>query len=56
MLTPREARNLGNLMVAEAVQYENIEMRHYVAILLSEVSGQVRKLSKQVRDLLIVGK
>lgn len=56
MLTPREARNLGNLMVAEAVQYENIEMRHHVAILLSEVSGQVRKLSKQVRDLLIVGK
>ena len=56
MLTPREARNLGNLMVAEAVQYENIEMRHYVAILLSKVSGQVRKLSKQVRDLLIVGK
>ena len=56
MLTPREARNLGNLMVAEAMQYANIEMGHHMAILQSEVSGQVRKLSKQVRDLLIVGK
>lgn len=55
-LTPREARNLGNLMVAEAMQYANIEMGHHMAILQSEVSGQVRKLSKQVSDLLDVGK
>ena len=56
MLTPRKARNRGNLMVAEAMQYENIEMGHHMAILQSEVSGQVRKLSKQVGDLLSVGK
>ena len=55
-LTPREARNLGNLLVAEAMQYANIEMGHHMAILQSEVSGQVRKLSKQVGDLLSVGK
>ncbi|MCM1958021.1 hypothetical protein NCZ17_01365 [Acinetobacter modestus] len=55
-LTPREARNLGNLMVAEAMQYANIEMGHHMAILQSEVSGQVRKLSKQVGDLLNIGK
>ncbi len=36
-LTPREARNLGNLMVAEAMQYANIEMGHHMAILQSEV-------------------
>ena len=55
-LTPREARNLGNLLVAEAMQYANIEMGHHMAILQSEVTGQVRKLSKQVGDLLSSGK
>ena len=55
-LTPREARNLGNLMVAEAMQYANIEMGHNMAILQSEISGQVRKLTRQVGDLLDGGK
>lgn len=55
-LTPREARNLGNLMVAEAMQYANIEMGHHMAILQSEVSGQVRKLNRQVTDLLDIRK
>ncbi|MEG2265262.1 MAG: hypothetical protein RSC68_13105 [Acinetobacter sp.] len=55
-LTPREARHLGNLMVAEAMQYANIEMGHHMAILQSEVTGQVRKLNRQVSDLLGVGK
>lgn len=50
-LTPREARALGNLMVAEAMQYSNIEMGHHMAILQSEVSGQVRKLTRQVEGL-----
>ena len=55
-LTPREARNLGNLMVAEAMQYANIEMGHHMAILQSEISGQVRKLTRQVGDLMGSGK
>ncbi|MEG2273149.1 MAG: hypothetical protein RSC05_12845 [Acinetobacter sp.] len=55
-LTPREARNLGNLMVAEAMQYANIEMGHHMAILQSEISGQVRKLTRQVGDLMDSGK
>ena len=55
-LTPKEARNLGNLMVAEAMQFSNIEMGHNMAIIQQEVSGQVRKLSKQVGDLLDAGK
>lgn len=55
-LTPREARNLGNLMVAEAMQYANIEMGHHMAILQSEISGQVRKLTRQVGDLVDSGK
>lgn len=53
-LTPREARHLGSLMVAEAMQYSNIEMGHHMAILQSEVTGQVRKLARQVEGL--VGK
>lgn len=55
-LTPREARHLGNLMVAEAMQYANIEMGHHMAILQSEVTSQVRKLNRQVSDLLDVGR
>ena len=55
-LTPREARNLGNLMVAEAMQYANIEMGHHMAILQSEISGQARKLTRQVGDLMDSGK
>lgn len=55
-LTPREARHLGNLMVAEAMQYANIELGHNMAILQSEISGQVRKLTRQVGDLLDIGK
>ena len=55
-LTPREARNLGNLMVAEAMQYANIEMGHHMAILQSEISGQDRKLTRQVGDLMDNGK
>ncbi|ENU80611.1 hypothetical protein F975_01665 [Acinetobacter sp. ANC 3789] len=55
-LTPREARALGNLMVAEAMQYSNIEMGHHMAILQSEVTNQVRKLNRQVSDFLDVGK
>ncbi|OTG58616.1 hypothetical protein B9T36_09680 [Acinetobacter sp. ANC 4204] len=55
-LTPREARHLGSLMVAEAMQYANIEMGHHMAILQSEVTSQVRKLNRQVSNLLDVGK
>lgn len=43
-------------MVAEAMQYANIEMGHHMAILQSEVTSQVRKLNRQVSDLLDVGK
>jgi len=55
-LTPREARNLGNLMVAEAMQYANIEMGHNMAILQSEISSQMRKLNRKVTDLMDGGK
>lgn len=50
-LTPREARNLGNLMVGEAMQFSNIELGHHMAIIQTEVSGQMRKISKTVETL-----
>jgi hypothetical protein len=34
-LTPREARNLGNLLIGEAMQYSNIELGHHMAIIHS---------------------
>ena len=43
-------------MVAEAMQYANIEMGHHMAILQREISGQVRKLTRQVGDLMDSGK
>lgn len=55
-LTPKESRILGNLMVAEAMQYSNIELGHHMAIIQSEVSGQMRKLSRQVDQLMDTGR
>ena len=55
-LTPKEARTLGNLVVAEAMQYSNIELGHNMAMIQSGLTGQVRKLTKQVEDFLSVGK
>ena len=55
-LTPKEARTLGNLVVAEAMQYSNIELGHNMAMIQSSLTGQVRKLTKQVGDFLSVGK
>ena len=50
-LTPREARMLGNLMCAEAMQYANIELGHNMALIHSEVAGQVRALARQVNGI-----
>lgn len=50
-LTPREARNLGNMMVGEAMQYSNIELGHHMAVIQTEVSGQMRRISKTVETL-----
>ena len=55
-MTPREARHLGNLMVAEAMQFSNIELGHHMAVIQSEVSSTVRKLARQVGDLVDSGK
>lgn len=55
-LTPKEARTLGNLVVAEAMQYSNIELGHNMAVIQSSLAGQIKRLSHQVGDLVGGGK
>ncbi|MCW8037931.1 hypothetical protein [Acinetobacter entericus] len=50
-LTPKEARSLGNLMVAEAMQFSNIEMGHNMALIQQEVIGEVRNIKREVKKL-----
>lgn len=51
-LTPKEARILGNLVVAEAMQYSNIELGHNMAMIQSSLTGQVRSLARSVERLM----
>lgn len=51
-LTPKEARTLGNLVVAEAMQYSNIELGHNMAVIQSSLAGQVRSLARSVEKLM----
>ena len=51
-LTPKEARTLGNLVVAEAMQYSNIELGHNMAMIQSSLTGQVRSLARSVEKLM----
>lgn len=51
-LTPKEARTLGNLVVAEAMQYSNIELGHNMAVIQSSLAGQVRSLARSVERLM----
>lgn len=51
-LTPKEARTLGNLVVAEAMQYSNIELGHNMAVIQSSLTGQVKCLARNVEKLM----
>lgn len=51
-LTPKEARTLGNLVVAEAMQYSNIELGHNMAMIQTNIAGQMRTLSRSVEKLM----
>lgn len=51
-LTPKEARTLGNLVVAEAMQYSNIELGHNMAMIQSSLTGQVKCLARNVEKLM----
>lgn len=55
-LTPREARYLGNLMVAEAMQFSNIELGHTISTMQTVVVDQVRKLERKVEKIAMKNK
>lgn len=46
-LNPRESRYLGNLMVAEAMQFSNIEMGHTLSTMQNQVVDQIRRLDRK---------
>lgn len=50
-MTPREARYLGNLMVAEAMQFSNIELGHTVSVMQNQVLGQMRKFERRLEKI-----
>lgn len=54
-LTPKEARTLGSMMVAEAMQYSNIETGHNMNVIQNGLMDQVRLLVSSVEFLNING-
>ena len=55
-LTPKEARSLGSLMAAEAMQFCSVEMGHQMTVLHQEVIGQVRSIKHVLKRTPDTGK
>lgn len=55
-LTPKEARSLGSLMAAEAMQFCSVEMGHQMTALHQEVIGQVRSIKHVLKRVTDTGK
>lgn len=50
-LTPKEARILGSLMAADAMQYSNIEIGHHAALTTAKMDLEMKEMRKMLRDL-----
>ena len=50
-LTPKEARIIGSLMVADAMQYSNIEIGHHAALATARAEIELKEMRKQLRKL-----
>lgn len=50
-LTPKEARILGSLMAADAMQYSNIEIGHHAALTTAKMDLEIKEMRKMLRDL-----
>lgn len=50
-LTPKEARILGSLMAADAMQYSNIEIGHHAALTTAKMDLEMKEMRKMIRDL-----
>ena len=50
-LTPKEARILGSLMAADAMQYSNIEIGHHAALTTAKMDLEMKEMRRLLRDL-----
>lgn len=50
-LTPKEARILGSLMAADAMQYSNIEIGHHAALTTAKMDLEMKEMRKVLRGL-----
>ena len=50
-LTPKEARLIGSLFMADAMQYSNIEIGHHAALATARAELELKEMRKQLRKL-----
>ncbi|WP_286797111.1 hypothetical protein [Psychrobacter sp. UBA6291] len=50
-LTPKEARIIGSLMVADAMQYSNIEIGHHAALTTAKMDLQTKEMRRDIKEL-----
>ena len=50
-LTPKEARIIGSLMAADAMQYSNIEIGHHAALATARAELELKEMRKALREL-----
>lgn len=50
-LTPKEARILGSLMAADAMQYSNIEIGHHAALTTAKMDLELKEMRRMIRGL-----
>lgn len=50
-LTPKEARDLGSLMVSDAMQYSNIELGRTMNYVTQNLGTQINKLTRSIESI-----
>ena len=50
-LTPKEARLIGSLFMADAMQYSNIEIGHHAALATARAELELKEMRKALREL-----
>lgn len=50
-LTPKEARDLGGLMVSDAMQYSNIELGRSMSFVTNNIASQVNRLARSIERI-----
>lgn len=50
-LTPKEARLVGSLFMADAMQYSNIEIGHHAALTTAKMDLQTKEMRREIREL-----